>query len=154
MLEIPNSVIVYNKHLSPDCIGRLLEHLCSDNLTNKATCLLVGNNLLWYHNNTILFFCKECLPLSNTSFQTSDSKIILSQRNVLLLQTLLQTEHTPPMTPLPQDYVYCLRNIWLWPSYIICGGHRDASNMAFIKKSGEWFADVQWGALMSGQPQY
>lgn len=134
MLEIPISVFCIINTFLQIVFAVCWNFLRSDNLTNKATCLVGG--LLWYHNNTLLFFCKECRPLSNTSFETSDSKIILSRQNVLLLQTLLQTEHTPPMAPLQQDYVYCLRNIWIWPSYIVCGGHRDVSNVAFIKKSG------------------
>lgn len=93
-------------------------HLCSDNLTNKATCLLVCNSLLWCHNNTLLFFfCKECLALSNTGNETGDSKIILSLPDVLVLQTLSQTEHTPPMAPLLQDYVYCLRK-YMNPAFV------------------------------------
>lgn len=39
-------------------------------MDNRGTMFSASNSLLWYHNNTLLFFCKERLQLWNTRFET------------------------------------------------------------------------------------
>lgn len=101
-----------------------------------AACLVVGNSLLWYHNNTLLFFCKGCLPLSNTGSKTIDSKNhLVTVKYTASANTLADWTHTSHGTPsaglcvLFEEYM----NLAFVFSQRRAG---DVSNVALIKKCG------------------